>query len=135
MNFDCQNPTHISPSLAWKLTLFLSHPPAISNISESIQLICLLCQLLLPMCFLCIRVSHTTPTATTLHSTKAFLFIYLFLGWVVEARVWVREESNSPESGRTPELWVGARDGGWGGDDARYCVLVVLRFEIFMFKC
>jgi hypothetical protein len=64
-----------------------------------------------------------------------YIFIYLFLGWVVEARVLVGEESNSPESGRTPELWVGARDGGWGGDDARYCVFVVLRFEIFMFKC
>jgi hypothetical protein len=57
------------------------------------------------------------------------------LGWVVETRVWVREELNSPESGQTPKLWVGARDGGWGGDDVGYCVFVVLRFEIFMFKC
>ena len=57
------------------------------------------------------------------------------LGWVVEARVWVGEESNSLESGRTPKLWVGGGDGAWGGDDVRYHVFVVLRFEIFMFKC
>jgi hypothetical protein len=34
-----------------------------------------------------------------------------------------------------PKLRVDARDGGWGGDDARYYVFMVLRFEIFMFKC
>jgi hypothetical protein len=38
------------------------------------------------------------------------------LGWVVEARVWVGEESNLPEFGQTLELWVDAGDEGWGGD-------------------
>jgi hypothetical protein len=79
MKFDCQNPTHISPSLAWKLTLFLSHPPAMSNRSESIQPISVFYvsfffRRAFRACSTSVRGPHIPPPPPPL-STKAF-FIY-----------------------------------------------------------